>query len=502
MQAEKQAGDSPLKRLAVQTSHYGITSLITMLAGLVTFPLLTRVFSVADYGAMNLIAATVTISVALAKLGVQHSILRYYSEISSGKGRFTMPQLVSTTFLGMVATGLIVVLLLVLGTHYAPVRWLGDEQLRPLFAIASLLILVQVVESGLVNFLRAEQRTTAFMKYQVAKKGITLAAIVVALLIVSRSLRAFYAANVLAETLAVGALAYVLFADRAQVRPSGAEFSRPLYKELVLLGIPMMVGYEMSSLVLSVGDRYVISGMIGEQPLGLYAAAYNLCVYVQQVAIASIGQAIMPLYMQMWDQKGPEQTSSFVSSSLTRYMLFSAPVVAGLAAVGPELLPSLASEKYASAAVILPWVIAGMVVDGSNAMLGAGLFIHRKTKRIMSVVMSGAVLNIALNVVLVPRIGILGSAIATLVSYAGTALGLGLAGRRLLPVKVRVGTLVRASLAALVMYLAVHRIFGGHRLATVGVRTVAGVLVYGAIMLVIDRDARELANSALSRFRR
>src|SRR5690242_17842047 len=103
--AQEQQPESALKKLAVQTSHYGVTSAMTMLAGLVSFPLLTRVFSVADYGVMNLVAATVTISVALGKLGVQHSILRYWSEITAGKSRYTMPQLISTTFLGMVATG-------------------------------------------------------------------------------------------------------------------------------------------------------------------------------------------------------------------------------------------------------------------------------------------------------------------------------------------------------------------------------------------------------------
>lgn len=500
--AKQESGDSALKRLAVQTSHYGITSILTMIAGFVSFPLLTRVFSVEDYGVMNLIAATVTISVALGKIGVQHSILRYYSEIVAGKGRYTLPQLVATTFYGMLATGLIVVVLVVLGTHFAPVRWLGSDALRPLFAIASLLILVQVIESGLVNFLRAEQRTTAYMKYQVAKKYLTIGAIVVALLGISRSLGAFYTANVLAEAVAVAGLTWVLFGADANARPRSREFSRPLYRELVGFGVPMMIGYEMSSLVLGVGDRYVIQGMIGEQPLGLYAAAYNLCVYVQQVVITSIGQAIMPLYMQMWDQKGADETSRFVTSSLSRYVLIGAAVVGGLAAVGPELLPSLASEKYASAAAVLPWVIAGMVVDGSNAMLGAGLFIHRKTRRIMAVVMSGAVLNIALNIVLVPRIGIIGSAIATLVSYAATAIAFGIAGRRLLHVKLPVWTIARASAAAFVMYLAVHRLWGGHRLLTVGARMIVGGAVYTAIMLAIDADARELVRAGLGRLRR
>ena len=70
------AQSSALKTLAVQASHYSVASLFCVIAGLVTFPLLTRVFPVADYGIMNLVAATLTVSVALGKVGVQHSILR------------------------------------------------------------------------------------------------------------------------------------------------------------------------------------------------------------------------------------------------------------------------------------------------------------------------------------------------------------------------------------------------------------------------------------------
>ena len=50
------AEQSPLKRLLVQASHYSFASLLSTLAGLISFPLLTRIFSVADYGVMNLIA--------------------------------------------------------------------------------------------------------------------------------------------------------------------------------------------------------------------------------------------------------------------------------------------------------------------------------------------------------------------------------------------------------------------------------------------------------------
>jgi O-antigen/teichoic acid export membrane protein len=491
--------DSPLKRLLVHTSHYGVASLLTMIAGLVSFPVLTRLFSVGDYGTMALVAATLSVSVTVAKVGVQHSTIRYYSEIDAGKSRFSMPQLYSTTFLGMGGSALVVMLALTLFAVAAPAHWLGDTRLRHLFSIVSILILVQVLESAVVNFLRAEQRTTAFMKYQVAKRWLNLCTMLGVVVLISRTLTAFYLSGVVIDTICFVVVATWMF--RSRQRPRAADFSRDLYKELLAFGVPMMIGYELSGLILSVGDRYVIGGIAGEEPLGLYAAAYNLCQYVQQLVIASLGQAIMPIYMQMWDQKGRDATAAFISRSLKTYAIFGVPIIAGLAAVGPELLPSLASEKYAGAYVILPWVIGGMIVDGTNTMVGAGLFIHRKTRTIMSIVLSCAVLNIVLNLILVPRIGILGSAIATLVCYAGAALGMTWAGRALLPIALPWRTIFVAGAASLVMYFAVAHLVPGRRLISVGVRVVAGAAVYGGLMVLLSSEARDMARAALKRVR-
>jgi O-antigen/teichoic acid export membrane protein len=261
----------------------------------------------------------------------------------------------------------------------------------------------------------------------------------------------------------------------------------------------MMIGYELSNIILSVGARYVIGGTIGEAPLGLYAAAYNLCQYVAAVVIGPVGQAITPIYMQMWDQKGRAETADFISRSLRTYALLGAPVIAGLAAVGPELLPVLASSKYAAASAILPWAIAGMVVDGTSSMLGAGLFIHRKTRIIGSIVFSSALLNLALNLALVPRIGIQGAAIAALVSYSVNALALAIAGRKLLRVRIPWGTILRSGCAAVLMWLALRGLYPAHRLATVGVRLVVGAATYGLVIMLLDHDARHLARTAAKR---
>jgi O-antigen/teichoic acid export membrane protein len=492
---------SPIKRLLVATSHYSIASLLVMVGGLISFPILTRTFSVAEYGIMNLIAATLTVSVALGKVGVQHSLLRFATEVDAGKSPYSIAQLTSTTLFGMIASAAVVSMVVAVAVQFVPESWLGDPRARGLFIIASILIVVQVTESALVNFLRAEQKTSALMKYQVVKRYLTLALILLAVLVISKTLASFYVASVIAESVTVVALAVVFFQVTGRERPALRHYSRPLYRELVKFGIPMLIGYELSGSLLIVGDRYVIQGMVGETPLGLYSAAYNLCQYVQGVFIASVGQAIMPMYMQMWDRKGPQETEAFIARSLRSYVLFGAPVVAGVTAVGAELLPSLASEKYLSAATVLPWVIAGMVMDGSSSMVGAGLFIHRKTRIIMAIVVFAALLNLGLNYLLIPRIGIVGSAIATLIAYTVNSGALAIAGRHLLRIHMPFATLLRAGGAAAVMYFAVMPILPGHRLITVAARSIVGAIVYGVLIAAIDPDARALARKALNRFR-
>src|SRR5262249_16135182 len=159
-----------------------------------------------------------------------------------------------------------------------PADWFGDlPDLRLCFALTCIIVVAQVVESVLVNLVRARQLTTLLMVYQVIKRYALLGLVIAGILLVARSLVSFYVAmvgtGVAAEGAATVLLAVPFFRSSAHPRPSS--FSTPLYLELLRFGIPMMVGYELSGIILSVGDRYVIDGMIGKEPLGLYAAAYN-----------------------------------------------------------------------------------------------------------------------------------------------------------------------------------------------------------------------------------
>jgi O-antigen/teichoic acid export membrane protein len=493
--------DSSAQKLLAQTSHYSLASLLTLVGGAMTFPLLTRVFSVQEYGVMSLIGATVLVGGTLGKTGLQHAVSRYFTEIATGKTRFSLRQLYATTILGMAATSTLVMVCLMLGSRIVPARWILNDGVRALLFIASFLVVTQVMESALTNLLRADQKSLALMKFQVLKKYFGLGCLFGGILLVSKSLRVFYLATLISDGTSVALLAVALFRTEPDARPSRAAFSPALYRRLLAFGLPMTFGYELAGLILNFGDRYVIKAVIGEAQLGLYAASYNLCQYIQSVFISSIGAAIGPITNRMFDEEGPEKTAEFCRQSLRDYTFIALPVIAGLASVGPELLPSLASSRYVSGAAIIPWVIAGMAVDGAASIVGTGLFLYKKTVLIMMCVAGSAVANVLCNLFLVPRLGILGAAISTLVSYALVFVTFHWGARRYLPVRIPWGTVLRASSAALIMYGVLMFLCPGRRFVTVGVRAAVGAVLYVGLISAIDLDGRRLAAVTLGKLR-
>jgi len=89
---------SSLKTLYRHSSHYLGGRVAVMLLGFVSFPLFTRVFSVADYGAINLITNTVLLLTVVSKFGFQHAVQRYYPESASVSDPNALRRYYSTLF--------------------------------------------------------------------------------------------------------------------------------------------------------------------------------------------------------------------------------------------------------------------------------------------------------------------------------------------------------------------------------------------------------------------
>jgi O-antigen/teichoic acid export membrane protein len=483
-----------LRQLALHSSKYSIGTLLVTLASLFSFPIVTRIFTVDEYGLLNLISATLLLLTGIAKMGVQHSIMRFYGEARAAQDRHDLTKYYSTTLFGMMAVALIVTILWAFVSQLIPSNWWQDRRVTGLLLLTAVLVVVRSVDSCLSNFLRAEQQSGRLSIYSVAKKYVGLGAILFTVFFVARDLYGFYSATVVSELGAVLVLGALLYKERCY---SAQAFSPSLFRRMLMFSIPM-IGYELSGILLSTGDRYVIQKMLGSTPLGIYSTGYNLCEYVQIVVLASIGQAIVPMYIQSWEENGEEETGRLIRKALHFYLMLGLPIIAGLSVVGEELLVFLASEKYRQSATIIPYIISGMVLDGLVIIVGAGLYINKRTMIIAALVGVSACLNVVLNIVFIPYLGLIGAALATLFSYGALAFGVLWAGEKKMPISFPWGSALKFGILAGLMFLLVNQLQTAVPLLTLIVRICVGGLFYGIMVLAFDTPTRAIVRGAVS----
>ena len=87
---------SEIKTLLNQSSHYFAGHVAIMAVGFISFPILTRIFSVSDYGILGLITTTLLIAIAISKLGYPGFIVQCYAEF---KAKNEIKRFYSTVFI-------------------------------------------------------------------------------------------------------------------------------------------------------------------------------------------------------------------------------------------------------------------------------------------------------------------------------------------------------------------------------------------------------------------
>jgi O-antigen/teichoic acid export membrane protein len=477
-----------LRKLLQHSSHYLSGILISLALGFVSFPIFTRVFSVSDYGTIELIAKVLLLLTALAKMGLQQSALRFYD----GRLFFSDPssarRYYSTMFWGMALTATFVMLLFWAGVEVAP-KSLIDPKLVGVLSLVAILILVRALGSLLLVFVRLREMTKLFSIFAATTKVATLAAICLFIPWLGRSVQSYYSGSVVVE-MAVAIILSAILLRGGLVEMHG--FDLTLFRTGLAFGLPLIF-YELSSIALDAGDRVLVRHYLGANALGFYSVAYGMSDYVNNLLIVPINLALAPIYIRLWTTEGQNQTSEFLSRGLDLFLMAAAGILAVVAATCHDAVTLLASAKFHGADVLIPMLVAGLLMYTSHAFLGAGLMIHKDTRTMAKLLAYAALFNIGLNCLLLPRIGLQAAALATLLSYLLCVVLLGRASSRVLPLRINFATLAKYAVASGLAWYAASHIELGMAIANLAARSAATLVLYGGVLFLLDSRVRTQA---------
>jgi len=325
-------------------SHYFIGNVFSYFTGFITFPILTRVLNRGQYGILGLINITVFLLVAISKMGTSGGIIRFYAGYSKTPEQRTLFS--STVIIRGLFISILITALYILTFPYVKNLLKIDDQYVICFIIMSGYIFFHSLSAIVPNFLRAVGRTIFLNTVLVVGKVFSITASLVFLIYVIQKFYGYFIGIVIGE-FAIAITFFIWFLKNYNI--NFKKTSWDLSVKLLKFGIPL-VFYELSFLLLTYADRYMIMAFRGESELGLYSAGYNLAMYIGNALALSLGYAITPLYVKIYENEGREKTEKFLSKSMYYILIFVITFSVGYYAVSKDLFIVLASKKYEEAA--------------------------------------------------------------------------------------------------------------------------------------------------------
>jgi O-antigen/teichoic acid export membrane protein len=482
---------SSLKKFFVHYSHFVTGSALSLLLGLISFPILTRILTREEYGVMGLVTTTMLLTVAVAKAGLSDGIIRFYKEYGDQQEKRTIfsSTIAVRGIILAVTTVLLYVIIFPIASRYLHI----SSKFLTCFMIMSAYLLLRPLNIIVLNLLRITDKTIFYNVINLMGRVISIAASLFLLLYLIGELYGYFIGLVLAE-LTVSVVLFYWFLANYKIALS--KVSGDLALKLIRFGVPLLIT-EMSYLLLSYADRYMIVAFNGEDALGLYSVGYNLASYISDMVMFPLSYAVIPIYVGIYEKEGKEKTEDFLEKCLHYLLIAIIPLCAGYFVIARDLFVTLASEKYISAASFSPVILLGSLFLGINSILNAGLYLQKRSMSILAIMLSALVVNIILNLLLLPVYGAFGAAIATLAACLVSTVMTTVLSFRHICIRINLGTIFFYTLISAIMYFVLNLITTPYAWANLLIKVALGMLMIAPVVLLKEKEVFEKVKGML-----
>ena len=205
-----------------------------------------------------------------------------------------------------------------------------------------------------------------------------------------------------------------------------------------------------------------------------------------------INLALFPIYMKLWVEKGQQETQAFLSRSLNGFLALAVGVTCVVVLTSRDVIVVLASSKFQDAYKLLPVLVIGLLIYAIHIFLNAALLIHKKTATMTRLVVYACAVNILLNLVLIPRIGLQGAAVATLVSYLFLIVVMGAVSFQLMPLQLSYVGFAANLMAGATSFFVVRMMDFHHAWMNVVIKAFIALAIYALLVCLLNPAVRNL----------
>lgn len=388
------------KYLFKNTAIFTLGNLATKIISFFLIPIYTNVLTTAEYGTVDLVVTAATVAIPVMTLNIMESVMRFNLDKDADHNKIT--KIGITILLGTIAIG---VLLIPISNLFSTLSGLG------------IFVYFYCIASAASQIFLADLRGKELLaQYSIGNVINTLLIAlfnIVFLLVFNWGIKGYLFAYILANGLVA---IYALIIGKGY-RAINANLDNKKMREMLKYSI-VLIPNSFMWWIMNSSDHLMVTSMISVAANGIYAISYKLPTLIS---------TLIGIFNQAWGYSAIKEEESEdieeYSNNVFRNLIAITMIVGiGMMTFIKPFLKFYVSSDYYVAWKYTPFLIIGFVLMTFGTFMGTSYSVHKDSRGFLITGIFGAILNIILNLLLIPLIGVNGAALATCVSYIGVFL--------------------------------------------------------------------------------
>lgn len=478
--------DSP-RKIAGNVLTRMANEILQTARALMVLPLISRLFGAEAYGIWSQIGVTMALLAPILTLRLESALVRYTAGLGSTieKTKAIFSSLLITLLVGIGALSIGVVV-----KQSLAIAMFADPSLSSYVVLSLGILFSRAVSSIALAYHRAHSRIIFYTLVQVGLAVLEFLALLISAWVFRSSFEV-----ALFAILAIDIAVMLFLIGDVLRREHRIAFSPSLLAKFLRYSLPLVPAVALAWVV-GASDRFVIVHYLGLAQAGTYSAAYRVA-QILRLLIHPILFVLFPLAVMLWDRGERARTGRYLSDALRWFLILAIPAAAGIIAVGALTIQLISSGVFVTSNLLMILLTASELLAGVSMIYNLSLALEEKTwiQPLLFLVIGG--LNLVLNLLWIPRLGILGGSLSTCLCRAVQLVIVMSIAQRTVHASIPWAAIAKATIASVGVYFAAAFLPVTGLLGLV-LRVLAGTIVYAflavALGVVHKRDIARLGH--------
>jgi O-antigen/teichoic acid export membrane protein len=379
---------------------YGLGGSLGQVISLITVPIITRILSVGQYGTLDVIYATIGYFAVLMGFNVGSGLWRYYYEVPESDLQTRRKLVSSITWFVILISVPITLIISVFAPEISIALFDSPDQA---FAIrmAVYSLPVMALYNLLIGIQRLKRKPGTYISINIGYSLLYFALILLFVWKLRLGIPGIFIAQLIAYS--VGALCGIWLARDLL----GLTFSKEWFYKMAAFGLPL-VPAAFLNWSLSAINRYALNAYSGVVQVGYFSLASKVA-QAMILVVTSFTLAWQPFMLASMNK--PESRKLY-PIALNYYLIITLGIGAFLAIFSREIFLILAPATYLPGAGLVGILVFRQLLVGMDYITGVGIVWAKKTILTSAALGIGVLTSLGVNLLLTPRLGIYGAAIA------------------------------------------------------------------------------------------